>query len=118
MRRSYFLILILQFLFFSISHAQTSATVSGIVKDKKSKTFLPFVNVVLKKVKDSSFVSGTVTNEEGRFYLSKVNSGAYFLEFTYIGYASSRQPLFVGNLNEYLDLQSIEIEEKSTVLRF
>jgi len=117
MRRSYFLIFILQFLFCSISYAQTSANVSGIVKDKKSKTFLPFVNVILKKSKDSSFVSGTVTNEEGRFYLSKVNSGSYFLEFTYIGYASRSQPLFVGNLNEYLDLQIIEIEEKSTDLQ-
>ena len=101
----------------SISNAQISANVSGIVKDKKSNTFLPFVNVVLKKSKDSSFVSGTVTNEEGRFYLSKVNPGTYFLEFTYIGYSSRNQPLFVGNLNEYLDLKIIELEEKSTALQ-
>jgi hypothetical protein len=117
MPRSYFLIFILQFLFCSISYGQTSANVSGIVKDKKSNTFLPFVNIVLKKGKDSSFVSGTVTNEEGRFYLSKVNPGTYFLEFTYIGYASRSQSLFVGNLSEYLDLQIIEIEEKSTDLQ-
>ena len=55
--------------------------------------------IVLRKDKDSSFVSGTVTSEEGRFYLAKVNPGMYFLEFTYIGYASKSQPLFVGNLN-------------------
>jgi hypothetical protein len=82
MRRVFFLIFLFHFLVFSISNAQSTATLSGIVKDKKSKTFLPFVNVVLKKTKDSSFVSGTVTNEEGRFYLSKLNTGAYFLEFT------------------------------------
>jgi outer membrane receptor protein involved in Fe transport len=117
MRGTYFSTLILSFLFFSISNAQTSANVSGIVKDKKSNTFLPFVNVVLKKGKDSSFVSGTVTNEEGRFYLSKINPGTYFLDFTYIGYASRIQPLFVGNLNEYLDLKIIELEEKSTALQ-
>ncbi len=117
MRRNYFLIFILQFLFFSISKAQTSVTVSGIVKDRNSKTLLPFVNVVLKKDKDSTFVSGTVTNEEGRFYLSKVNPGTYILEFTYIGHASKNQPLFVGNLNEFLDLKIIEIEEKPTELQ-
>lgn len=117
MRRNYVLILMLQFLFSSILNAQTSVTVSGIVKDRNSKTFLPFVNVVLKKGKDSSFVSGTVTNEEGRFYLTKVNPGTYFLVFTYIGYASRNQPLFVGNLTEYLDLKIIEIEEKSTSLQ-
>ena len=117
MPKSYFLVFILPFLFFSNAHAQTSATVSGIVKDKKSKTFLPFVNVVLKKAKDSSFVGGTVTNEEGRFNLSKVNAGNYILEFAYIGYASKSQSLFVGKLNEYLDLQTIEIEENSTALQ-
>jgi outer membrane receptor protein involved in Fe transport len=117
MTKSYFLVFILLFLFFSNAHAQTSATVSGIVKDKKSKTVLPFVNVVLKKAKDSSFVGGTVTNEEGRFNLSKVNAGTYILEFAYIGYASKSQSLFVGKLNEYLDLQTIEIEENSTALQ-
>ena len=117
MQRKYFLTLILQLLIFVISNAQTTVSVSGMIKDKTSKTFLPFVNVVLKNEKDSNFFSGTVTNEEGRFYLSKVKPGNYFLEFTYIGYKKSRQSLFVGSLNEYLDLKTIEIEEESTALQ-
>lgn len=111
----YFLILQLSFL--SISNAQTSVTVSGIIKDKNTKTVLPFVNVVLKTEKDSSFVSGTVTNEEGRFSLSKVKSGDYFLEVSFIGYKTSKQSLFVGNLTEYLNIKNIEIEEESTSLQ-
>ena len=82
MQKKYFLTLILQFVIFLVSNAQTSVTVSGIIKAKTSKTILPFVNVILKTVKDSVFVSGTVTNEEGRFYLSKVKPGNYLLEFT------------------------------------
>jgi outer membrane receptor protein involved in Fe transport len=108
----YFLILQLSFL--SISNAQTSVTVSGIIKDKNTKTVLPFVNVVLKTEKDSSFVSGTVTNEEGRFSLSKVKPGDYFLEVSFIGYKTSKQSLFVGTLTEYLNIKNIEIEEEST----
>jgi outer membrane receptor protein involved in Fe transport len=111
----YFLILQLSFL--SISNAQTSVTVSGIIKDKNTKTVLPFVNVVLKTEKDSSFVSGTVTNEEGRFSLSKVKPGDYFLEVSFIGYKTSKQSLFVGTLTEYLDIKNIEIEEESTSLQ-
>jgi len=117
MRKKYLLTLILQLLIFTISSAQTSVTVSGIIKDKNSKAVLPFVNVVLKTEKDSSFISGTVTNEEGRFSLSKVKSGDYFLEVSFIGYKTTKQPLFVGNLTEYLDIKSIEIEEKSTLLQ-
>jgi outer membrane receptor protein involved in Fe transport len=117
MQKKYFLTLILQFVIFLVSNAQTSVSVSGIIKAKTSKTILPFVNVILKTVKDSVFVSGTVTNEEGRFYLSKVKPGNYLLEFTYIGYVTIQQSLFVGNLSEYLDLKTIEIEEKSTTLQ-
>lgn len=109
--------LILQISFFSFSNAQTIVTISGIIKDKNSKTVLPFVNVILKTEKDSTFVSGTVTNEEGRFSLSKVKSGNYFLEVSYIGYKTTKQSIFVGNLTEYLDIKTVEIEEKSTLLQ-
>ena len=109
--------LILQLSFFSISNAQTSVTVSGLIKDKNTKSVLSFVNVVLKTEKDSSFVSGTVTNEEGRFSLSKVKSGDYFLEVSFIGYKTSKQSLYVGNLTEFLDINTIELEEETTTLQ-
>jgi hypothetical protein len=111
-RQKIILTLFTQLFIFSISYAQTNVTVSGTIKDKNTKSVLPFVNVVLKAEKDSSFVSGTVTNEEGRFSLSKVKSGNYFLEVSYIGYTRKRQSLFVGNLTEFLDIKSIELEEK------
>ncbi|WP_394992004.1 TonB-dependent receptor domain-containing protein [Emticicia sp.] len=116
MRTKTFLTIIFQLLVFSISNAQTGVTVSGIIKDKNSKTILPFVNVVLKTEKDSAFVGGTVTNEEGRFSLSKIKSGNYYLEVSYIGYTTKKHTLFVGNLTEYLDIKVIELEEKSTSL--
>lgn len=117
MRIKITLTLILQLLIFTISNAQTSVTVSGIIKDKNSKAVLPFVNVVLKSEKDSSFVNGTVTNEEGRFTLSKIKSDNYYLEVSYVGFTTKRQSLFVGNLTEFLDIKTIEIEEKSISLQ-
>jgi outer membrane receptor protein involved in Fe transport len=104
-------------LIFSITKAQTNVTISGIVKDKNSKANLPFVNVVLKTEKDSSFISGAVSNEEGRFSISKIKSGNYYLEVSYIGYKTSKKTLFIGNLSEYLDIKTIELEEKSTELQ-
>ncbi len=109
--------LILQLSFFSITNAQTSVTVSGIIKDKNSKAVLPFVNVLLKTEKDNSFISGTVTNEEGRFSLSKIKSGKYYLEVSFIGYKTSKQSLYVGNLTEFLDINTIELEEETTTLQ-
>jgi outer membrane receptor protein involved in Fe transport len=117
MRIKYIIILITQFLFFSASNAQTSVSVSGIVKDKNTKIILPYVNIVLKNQKDSVFISGTVTSEDGRFYITKVKSGNYFLEVSLIGYKTTFESFFVGNLNEFLDLKTIELEVKSSDLQ-
>lgn len=117
MRYKFLSILIFQFLFFSVSKAQSNVTISGIIKDKNTKIILPYVNIVLKNQKDSVFISGTVTNEDGRFYISKVKSGNYYLEVSLIGYNTTYESLFVGNLNEFLDLKTIELETKSSDLQ-
>ena len=116
MKTKILLPLILQFVLLSIANAQTSVTVSGIVKGQNNKAPLPFVNVVLKAEKDSTFVGGTFTNEEGRFSLSKIKPGNYYLEVSYIGYTTKKQPLFIGSLTNYLDLNTIELTEQFTSL--
>lgn len=64
------------------SYAQTSGvSISGLIKNKSDKSALPFVNIVLRTEKDSAFVTGTVSNEEGRFTLSSIKSGTYFYSF-------------------------------------
>ncbi len=104
------LTVLLQLFIFYVLSAQTPVTVSGLIKDKKTKESLSFVNIILKAPKDSSFLMGAITNEEGRFILAKVVSGNYFIEISYSGYKTKIQPLFIGKLTEYLDLKTIEIE--------
>lgn len=111
MRLKILLALLLQLVLVSVIHAQKSVTISGVIKDKKTQITLPYVNVVLRTEKDAAFISGVITNEEGRFSLDKVQSGKYFLEFTYLGYTTFKQDLFVGTLSDYLDLNTIELEE-------
>ena len=108
--RATLLIKALLLLSISVSFAQTSSvTLSGIVKDKKDKSALPFVNIVLKTEKDSAFVTGTVTDDEGRFTLAGIKPNNYFLEISYIGYVTKKQTLFVGNLSEFLNVATIEL---------
>lgn len=94
-----------------------SVTLSGIVKDKKSQTALPFVNVVLKTEKDSVFVTGTVTDTEGRFSLTGLAPKAYTLEFSFMGYTTQKQTVFVGNLSDYLQLAPIELQADTQTLQ-
>ena len=92
-------------------------TLSGLVKSKTSKGVLSYVNVVLEKEKDSFFVTGTVTDEEGRFSIAGIDQGSYVLTVSYTGYHTLKQPVLVGKLSEYLDLGTIEIEQDAKALQ-
>jgi outer membrane receptor protein involved in Fe transport len=100
---------------FAFSNVAT-VTVSGIVKESATKAPLGYVNVVLKTEKDSVFVTGTVTNEEGRFVIPTINPGNYVLEISFIGYKTKKQSLYVGSLTDYLDVATIELEESTETL--
>ncbi len=86
-------------------------TISGLIKDKADKSALSYVNVVLKTEIDSAFVTGTVSNEEGRFTLSNIKPNNYYFEISFIGYVTKRQSIYVGSLSEFLDIATIDLEE-------
>ncbi|TDG35980.1 TonB-dependent receptor [Pedobacter changchengzhani] len=116
LKKTFIFSVIISTLYTCISYAQTNVTISGLIKDKQTKITLPYVNIVLKTEKDSTFLTGTVSNVEGRFSLPNIKSGNYLLEISYIGYKKHKQALFVGNLSEFLDINAIEIEENTTSL--
>lgn len=94
----------------------SKVTVSGIVKEKSSGNVVPYVNAVIKKSSDSSFVAGTITNDEGRFTMAGIPPGEYVIETSFVGYETIKQPLLVGRLSEFLDLGIIQIGENTVVL--
>ncbi|MFC3757443.1 TonB-dependent receptor domain-containing protein [Chryseobacterium tructae] len=89
----------------------TSVTFSGKVTTK-DKEALPYSNIILKKEKDTAFVSGTITNEEGRFSISGVKPDHYLLEVSIPGYHMHKQSVFIGSLSEFLEIPSIELAQK------
>lgn len=101
---------------YNVTAQNNSVTISGLIKDKTSKTTLPYINVVLKTAKDQKILAGTVTNEEGRFNIPAVPSGNYNLEITSVGYKTKFQKVFVGSLSDFLDLNIIELEEDINTL--
>ncbi|WP_166923155.1 TonB-dependent receptor domain-containing protein [Flavobacterium poyangense] len=112
-------ILVLSILLLAISNvsAQTKGvTLSGIIKDKTTKTAVPYVNIVLKSSKTQAAAAGIVSDDEGRFTLTAINPGNYNMEISFIGYKTKIQPVYVGSLSDYLDLSVIEIEEDINTL--
>jgi hypothetical protein len=97
--------------------AQTkNVTVSGIIKDGNSKNALAFANVVLKTESNNSFVTGTITKDDGRFSIPNIKSGNYTIEVSITGYKTKTQALFIGNLSDFIDVATIEISENTNAL--
>ncbi|NVK66279.1 MAG: TonB-dependent receptor [Flavobacteriales bacterium] len=89
----------------------TSVNLSGNLLDGESKVALPFVNVILKNVDDSSFVAGTISNELGHFTLEKIQPSTYLLQINPMGYTPISKEIFVGNSTDALNLGVFELSE-------
>jgi len=100
----------------SVVYAQNTVTISGIVKNKTNKSVVSYANIVVTTEKDSAFVSGTVTNNDGRFSLAGIKPGNYWLNISFVGFESKKQPLFVGSLSDFLEIPAIELKENANVL--
>lgn len=101
----------------SVAFAQVSSvTLSGIVRDNKDNSSLPYVNVTLRKQVDSAMVQGTITNEEGQFTLNGISPGNYIIQATYMGYNMFAKEQLVGSLSAFLDLGVIGLQPDSKML--
>lgn len=90
-----------------------NVTLSGKILDAQNKAALPLATVILKTEKDSIFVAGTLSNEEGIFTFPALKKGRYLLEVTYLGYEIRRQPVLVGELSAFLDLGALSMTEQT-----
>jgi outer membrane receptor protein involved in Fe transport len=59
---------------------------TGQLIDNQTKQIIEYGNVVLFSYRDSSMVTGTISDSEGKFVLSKLPFGMYFLRASFIGY--------------------------------
>ncbi|MBD0258465.1 MAG: carboxypeptidase regulatory-like domain-containing protein, partial [Cytophagales bacterium] len=89
----------------------SSVTLSGTVRGSADKKGLPYVNVILSRPADSTFVAGTVTDEGGRFVLRDVRPADYRLSVSFMGYAPRSQAVRVGHLSPYLDLGAVDLDQ-------
>lgn len=71
----------------------SKSEVGGMVVDSASGKPLPQASVSLLMARDSSYVSGTITDGDGQFQLRNVAQGAYRLLVTFLGYRNVSQSI-------------------------
>ena len=87
--------------------------VTGTIVEEANGKAIPFVNVGLFRQSDSVFVSGSASDDKGRFELQAVPNGDYRLMVSAIGFQTFEQMLIVkGNQN----LGQLKLSEGSTKL--
>ena len=69
--------------------------VTGSIIDKASGMPMEFADVALYRDMDSVFVAGCVTDVKGRFSFTSISAGRYYVEYSFIGYETSKSSVFM-----------------------
>ena len=65
-------------------------TLKGTIIDESTNLPVEYANIILYKVRDSSMVTGGITDTKGNFTIDKIPFGRYYVDFRFIGYKNSR----------------------------
>lgn len=106
--------LIVLLVFTTISAVVSAGNIVGKVVDSSKEPMIQ-ASVRLLTVKDSTFVGGTATDNNGRFKLSNIKSGKYIIQASYVGYLPTCKNITVGN--ETVRAGEMILEESSIMLK-
>lgn len=101
---------------YTVFSQTTKITVSGTVRDGAGKMPVSFAQVSLLRIKDSSFVAGTISREDGLFSIADISAGNYWLTLSHVGYQAYRSQIHVGQLSSFLNIGSIELTAEAKSL--
>jgi hypothetical protein len=96
--------------------AQEDAVVSGRILDKTTLQPLAFATVTITQGTEGKILTGTMTDENGRFSITPVPQGEYTVICSYLGYRQKKISLLVGRLNKSYDLGKIELDPDAAIL--
>jgi len=65
-------------------------TLKGTIVDEATNLPIEYANIVIFKMRDSSMVTGGITDTKGNFTIEKVPFGKYYVEFKFIGYKNNK----------------------------
>lgn len=114
----------------NIDMSNFSGTISGQIVDSLSKDVVEFANIALYRQRDSSLVTGTMTDAQGNFKLEKLTPGRFYIEVKFIGYkprvltgvtVSPRAPRVslgsIGILSSSQDIEAVVVTGEKRMLQ-
>lgn len=108
----FYFTLVMTLIFTVQSFAQGDAVISGRVIELSTQNPITFANILLTNNNDTT-ITGTITDEDGRFSINGLNEGRYKIKVSFIGFEIKEIPVLIGKLNKTFDLGKIELKESS-----
>ena len=109
---------LLMFLFCSFAlFGQKNLSITGTIVDNATKEPVDFATVSLLNAKDSSFVSGSMSNDKGVFVLQSLSKGKYLINVTYVGYKAVYQPVTLSDANPVTNIGKISLTASDILLK-
>lgn len=91
--------------------------ITGQLIDNQTKQKIEYGNVVIFSMRDSSMVSGTISDVEGKFILDKLRFGMYFLRASFMGYSDLIiDSIRISQQSQRIDLGILSTDESSIEL--
>ena len=109
--KAFTLIIIALLLGFSIANGQ-QRTIQGLVTDLQNESPISYASVTLHAITDSTIITGTVSNNLGRFEISSPSKGDYLLCVSFVGYKTQMRTISVANSFNY-DIGKISLLQES-----
>lgn len=91
-------------------YAQTSFHIQGRVMDENEQS-LGFATIALYRESDSTFISGTVSDQEGYFSLFHSDTGIYNLQLSFVGFETHLEEIRLQEETS-IELETILLSEE------
>ncbi|MCX6139030.1 MAG: TonB-dependent receptor, partial [Ignavibacteriales bacterium] len=94
-----------------------AGTVAGSVVDDASRKPIEFVNTTVRNSKDSSILTGTVTDIKGKFEVTDLPAGDYYIKFSMLGYKEKKSvPFKIDAQHRKANLGTIGLTETAVAM--
>ncbi len=100
----------------AIAQAQKNGIVKGVAFDTLAKQPVAMATITVLEKKDSSLVTFTMTDAQGRFELKGLSNGEYRLLITHVNYHSNNIPFTINDENKQKDFGNITMNDAAKVL--
>lgn len=91
--------------------------IQGIVLEAETGNPLPYVTVSLYLQIDSSLVTGTITDMDGKFEIDKIDKEAYFLKMSFVGFDDIIvSSIYFDDTETQINIGAITMKPASTLL--